>query len=115
MSQKITSFEQLISWQKSVDFATDIYKNTKTFPSSEKFGLASQIQRAEGFGRAGKNEKLQFYSIAYGSLLETKSHLYIAAKLGYLDQGALGLLISNCTSLQQLINAMKTAVKNYGQ
>ena len=124
MPQKITSFEQLISWQKSVEFAADIYKKTKDFPSSEKFGLASQMQRAavsisaniaEGFGRTGKNEKLQFYNIAYGSLLETKSHLYIATKLGYIDQDTLKLLVDDCTSLQQLINAMKTAIKKYEQ
>jgi four helix bundle protein len=122
MPQKITSFEQLISWQKAIEFAAEIYRATNNFPANEKFGLSSQIQRAavsisaniaEGFGRAGKSEKLQFYSIAYGSLLESKSHLYVANKLGYLKQDRLEVLLSDCTNMQQLINAMKTAVKNY--
>lgn len=122
MSQKITSFEQLISWQKSVDFAANVYLVTKHFPSNENFGLSSQLQRAavsisaniaEGFGRAGKNEKIQFYSIAYGSLLESKSHLYVANRLGYVDLTTLKRLLFECTSLQQLINAMKSSLKKY--
>jgi four helix bundle protein len=122
MSQKITSFEQLISWQKAIDFAAAVYKITKDFPGDEKFGLSSQLQRAavsvsaniaEGFGRVGRNEKLQFYSIAYGSLLESKSHLYIVDKLGYLDHAELDKLLVMATNLQQLINATKTAIKNH--
>lgn len=119
--EKITSFEQLISWQKSAELAKQIYSITKQFPNSEKFALTDQIQRsvvsvsaniAEGFGRSGKAEKLQFYNIAYGSLLETKSHLLIADKLGYLNISEHNSTMLLITDIQKLINASKKAL-NY--
>jgi len=35
---KITSFTDLIVWQKSHTFVLEIYKVTKTFPKEEVFG-----------------------------------------------------------------------------
>jgi four helix bundle protein len=109
---KIKSFEQLTVWQKSIEFCVLIYKNTDNFPSSEQFGLTNQLRRAsssisaniaEGFGRRTKNDKLHFYTIAYGSLLEVKSFLYLAQKLGYLND--ISSLILNTADLQKLLNA----------
>jgi four helix bundle protein len=109
---KIESFEQLTVWQKSIEFCVLIYKNTDNFPSSEQFGLTNQLRRAsssisaniaEGFGRRTKNDKLHFYTIAYGSLLEVKSFLYLAQKLGYLND--ISSLILNTADLQKLLNA----------
>lgn len=119
--EKITSFEQLISWQKSADLAQHVYSITKQFPNSEKFALTDQIQRsvvsvsaniAEGFGRTSKAEKLQFYNIAYGSLLETKSHLLIADKLGYLEINEHTSTMKLITDIQKLINASRRAINN---
>lgn len=38
-------FKELKVWQKSVDLAVDVYSLTKKFPSDERFGLVSQINR----------------------------------------------------------------------
>jgi four helix bundle protein len=87
---KIESFEQLNVWQKSQDLAVDIYKLTKDFPSDELFAITNQLRRAassisaniaEGFGRQTNKDKLHFYVIAYGSLLEVKNFLYLSNKL----------------------------------
>ena len=119
--EKITSFEQLLTWQKSADLAQHVYRITKSFPNNEKFALTDQIQRsvvsisaniAEGFGRTGKAEKLQFYNIAYGSLLETKSHLLISVKLGYLDINEHTSTMELITDIQKLINASRRAINN---
>lgn len=117
-TDKITSFEQLHSWQKAADLAVAVYKITKNFPPAEKFALTDQVQRsavsvsaniAEGFGRIGKAEKLNFYNIAYGSLLETKSHLLIAQKLGYIGTDLQETIIL-ITDIQKLINASRRAL-----
>jgi four helix bundle protein len=66
-------------WQQAMTLVTEIYTLTATFPSVEKFGLTSQMQRAavsvpaniaEGFARNGSKELLHFLSIAAGSLSE---------------------------------------------
>ena len=39
-------YEDLDVWKLSMDLAEKVYKVTDGFPSSEKFGIISQIQRA---------------------------------------------------------------------
>lgn len=120
-NNKITSFEQLVVWQKSADLAQNVYLITKSFPSSEKFALTDQIQRsavsvsaniAEGFGRNSIADKTHFYVIAYGSLLETRSHLLIAHKIGYIDDTSLKNTLILITDIQRLINASRKSLHN---
>lgn len=120
MVKPIQSFEDLTVWQESQNLAVAVYKVTKQFPKEELFGTTSQLRRAvssvsaniaEGFGRSSKNDKLHFYTIAYGSLLETKNFLYLSAKLEYLSQDALQLLINQTTSCQKLLNAFKSGLQ----
>ena len=56
----IKSYKDLFIWQKSMILVIDIYAVTKDFPSSEIYGLTSQLRRsavsipsniAEGYGR----------------------------------------------------------------
>lgn len=91
---KITRFEDLVVWQESIDITVRVYQITKLFPKEEIFGITSQMRRAassvpaniaEGFGRRSIKDKLHFYDIVYGSLLETKNFLYLAQKLEYID------------------------------
>lgn len=122
MVDSIKSFEQLTVWQEAMTLAVDVYKTTKSFPSSEQFALTNQMQRAvssisaniaEGFGRQSQKEKLQFYSIAYGSLLETKNFLYLANKLDYLDDGRLASIVDRITVLQKQLNSLMSSIKNH--
>jgi four helix bundle protein len=115
---KIESFEQLTVWQQSIEFCVLIYKNTDNFPKSEQFGLTNQLRRAsssisaniaEGFGRRSKNDKLHFYTIAYGSLLEVKSFLYRAQKLDYLND--ISSILKYASNLQKLLNAFMTSTR----
>lgn len=115
---KIESFEQLTVWQQSIEFCVLIYQNTDNFPKSEQFGLTNQLRRAsssisaniaEGFGRRSKNDKLHFYTIAYGSLLEVKSFLYLAQKLDYLND--ISSILQSTSNLQKLLNAFMTSTR----
>lgn len=90
----IQNFEDLTIWQLSKDLAIKIYRLTNSFPKNEQYALSDQIRRsvtsvganiAEGFGRYHYKESKQFYYMARGSLLETKSHLLIAESLFKLD------------------------------
>ena len=111
---KIRGFEDLEVWQVSQAWAIEIYNATKSFPDDERFGLTSQIRRAvtsvsaniaEGFGRRSAKDKLHFYTIAYGSALETKNFLYLALKLGYISDDELASLLIYAMSTQKLLNA----------
>lgn len=59
----MNKYQELMVWQKAVDFALSVYETTKEFPVEERFGLVSQINRAvasipsniaEGAGRDSK-------------------------------------------------------------
>lgn len=121
MADRINSFEQLKVWQEAMSLAVDVYGLTREFPSIEQFALTNQVRRsvisisaniAEGFGRQGQKEKLQFYSIAYGSLLETKSFLYLAEKLGYIDKNILDAILDRILTLQKQINSLTRSIKS---
>ena len=123
MVDRIKSFEQLTVWQEAINLAVSVYKLTKGFPTSEQFALTNQLRRAvssvsaniaEGFGRQGQKEKLQFYAIAYGSLLETKSFLYLAQKLDYLGKDALHEVLGSITILQKQLNALTQSIRSNG-
>lgn len=81
-------------WKKSVEFVTEIYKITESFPEKEKFGITLQIRRsaisipsniAEGAARASDKEFKQFLYIALGSLSELETQLIISVNIGYLE------------------------------
>ena len=119
---KINSFEDLNSWQEAQALGVQVYAAAKSFPKEEIFGLTSQVKRAvasvsaniaEGFGRRTLKDKLQFYTIAYGSLLETKNFLYLANKLTFLDKQNLDKLLAQATSCQKLLNALMRSLRNH--
>jgi len=79
----IKDYKELEIWQKGVNLAIELYKLTRTFRESKKFGLTSQVRRAaisvpaniaEGWGRGSTKEYVQFLFVARGSLLELETH-----------------------------------------
>ena len=76
-----------------------MYELLKKFPREEQYALCDQLRRAvisvpsnvaEGSGRQSEKDQAHFYTIAYGSLMETLSQLDIACDLGYLTQEEFG-------------------------
>ncbi len=95
-------------WKKSVDFVTKIYKVTKNFPASEKFGLISQLRRAavsipsniaEGAARSSDKEFLQFLSISLGSIAEVDTQLLICNRLEILSEEKFTNLENDLTNI----------------
>ncbi len=85
-SRKIRSFTDLNAWKEGHKLVLEIYKFTQKFPKEEQFGLTNQLRRAvvsftsniaEGFSRNSYKEKLQFYSMALGSLTEVQNQLLV--------------------------------------
>lgn len=114
-STKIKDFTDLVVWQKAHDLVLDIYKITKSFPEDEKFGIISQMRRcstsitanlAEGFGRQGSKEKVQFYTISRGSSVELQDHLLISRDLNYASEGECDELAQKAVVVNKLINGL---------
>jgi four helix bundle protein len=101
----------------SKDFVLACYKETKLFPSEEKFGMISQIRRAalsvqlnvaEGCSRKSITERKRFYEIARGSIIEIDTALDIAVDLEYTSKQRLSelgkLMIRSFQMISKLIS-----------
>jgi four helix bundle protein len=70
----------------------EIYQMTSAFPAEERYGLAQQMRRAavsipsniaEGAGRNGAKEYLNFIGISRGSLAELDTQMQLAVMLNF--------------------------------
>jgi four helix bundle protein len=88
------TYKDLIVWQKSMLLTKQIYQLTSQLPSNEKYGLASQIQRAavsipsniaEGQQRNNIKEYRQFLGISKGSCAELETQLILTGDIYEID------------------------------
>ncbi len=123
MEQKYQySFEKLRVWQKAREFALKVYQITDKFPSHEKFGLVDQISRAavsvpansaEGSSRLSARDQAHFTNMAYSSLMEVLSHLYLALDLNYVNEQIMDDIKSKTFEISNQLNALrKSQIKN---
>ena len=114
----IKTHKDLDVWKKSMDLVEEVYRLTKGFPDSEKYGLINQARRcavsipsniAEGSARNTNKETVQFCYIALGSLSELETQLLIAERLGYCEKiDALDNLVEIRRMLLGLIKYLKS-------
>ena len=111
----INSYRDLEVWQKSRVLVAAVYKLTKTFPKEELYGLSSQLQRAavsvpsnisEGKSRRTTKEYMRFLDIAYGSVAEVETQLYIASDLGYTTEQAILYLFNGYMEVGKMLNGL---------
>lgn len=86
----ISSYKDLIVWQKAISLVVEIYKLTENFPKEEIYGITAQMRRsaisipsniAEGRFRGTKKDYLQFLRISYGSGAELETQIEISKRL----------------------------------
>lgn len=108
----IERFEDINAWQKARELTKKIYLITNQGSFAKDFGLKDQIRRssvsimsniAEGFGRGGNKEFVQFLSMAGGSASEVQSQLYIALDAGYITKEQFQKLFKLAQSSRKLM------------
>ncbi len=121
-NNKIRSFTDLKVWQEGHRLVVSVYKITEKFPAKETYSIVDQMRRsassvtaniAEGFGRQTYKEKLQFYFIAQGSLIELKNFILIAKDVGYLEAKALSSLVEQSNLTHQLLQGFIQKTKTF--
>ena len=94
---KIKSYKELDVWKKGIEIVDVVYKMTGIFPKEERYGFATQMQRAavsiasniaEGVARQHTKEYQQFCYIALGSCAELETQLIIAQRRNYVSSEA---------------------------
>ena len=115
----LKSYKDLELWQVSMNFVSEVYTLTKSFPKEELYGLTSQIRRcaisipsniAEGSSRKGTKEFIQFLWIANGSLSEFETQIEIAQKLGYI--ASIDIILEKVKHIRKMLHGLIHSLEN---
>lgn len=118
---KIRSFTDLNAWKQGHKLVLLVYKITDKYPDNERFGLISQMRRsvvsitsniAEGFSRKTAKDKVQFYSIAHGSLTELQNQLLISRDIKYINKQEFDDIANQTVVIHKLITGLKKIGNN---
>jgi four helix bundle protein len=86
----VVTHKNLELWKKAMDLAAQIYSLTLQLPKEDLYGLTSQVRRstvlipsniAEGTARHSRNEFIQLFHIASGSVAELETQLLLAIQM----------------------------------
>lgn len=106
------NFKELLVWQKSMSFTKKFYEITSNFPSSEIYGLTSQIRRscisipsniAEGAGRNSNAQFANFLNIALGSSFELECQIILSRDLNFIQENVSEDLLNELKYIQNML------------
>ena len=109
-------FRKLDVWERSMGMTEDIYKLTKAFPDTEKFGLISQMRRcsvsipsniAEGAGRNHDKEFAHFLAISIGSAFELETQLLLSVRLELVKEIDIKIILEELEIICKMLNVLK--------
>jgi four helix bundle protein len=111
---------ELQVWHKAHALTLEIYRATKEFPATEKYGLTSQLRRsassvpakiAEGCGRDTAADLKRFLQIAMGSAPEVEYQLLLAHDLGLLGEALFDQLTNRVQEVKRMLAAFITKLR----
>jgi four helix bundle protein len=111
-------YRELKVWRRAMTFTVAIYRESREWPSDERFGLISQIRRAvnavplniaEGAGNNSDREFCRFLEIALRSVYETMTAIDIARGLEFLPNERADTLLTEADEIAaMLVGLMKS-------
>ena len=113
--EEITSYKDLIVWQKAMDLTDEIYRLTRKLPKEELFGLTNQMRRAavsipsniaEGNERDSSREYLHFLHISKGSCSELETQMEICLRQKMLTKEDLTNASDACSQVGKMLNSL---------
>ncbi|MDO9543300.1 MAG: four helix bundle protein [Kiritimatiellia bacterium] len=121
MNIVIKTYRDLIVWQKAMALVTEVYRISKNIPTSEIYGLTSQMRRcavsipsniAEGYGRHSTNDYVRFLQIASGSLYELQTQLEISVNLEYFKKSENERLLTLTGEIERMLSGLIRKLNN---
>ena len=112
--------KRLTLWQKVMILVVRTYKETSAFPREEEYGLKSQMRRAvvsvpsniaEGLSRRSIKEKLNFLSIARGSLTELDAQVEICGRLDFFTGDQVDVLENSIDEVGALLGGLIKSIR----
>jgi four helix bundle protein len=119
-TKRTRHYRDLLVWQKAMNLARVVYRETEELPAKEKYGLQSQMRRAavaipsniaEGHDRLNDGHLRQFLAISRGSLFELQTQLELAGDLHQLETGNVAATLELCDEVARMINGLLGAMR----
>jgi four helix bundle protein len=116
----VAHYQQLLVWQKGMDWAVTMYRATETFPKHETYRLCDQLRRcaisvpsniAEGQGPNYTREFLKHLGYSTGSLYEAETQIILAFRLGYLTEDVQKSLLAMAGEIGRMLNGLTAALE----
>lgn len=113
-------FEGLEIWRLARAYAGEVYAITASFPPEERYGLATQLDRAvnsialniaEGAGQSTNRQFNHYLGIAVGSVFEVVAGLFLAEDRGYITEETRRQLYEEGDKLGRKINAFRKTLR----
>jgi four helix bundle protein len=113
-------FENLVVWQKALDFDDEINNLAKSFPKDEIYILTSQMKRAadsivlniaEGSTGQTNPEFKRFLSYATRSAVEVVACLHIAKKRTFINQDIFLEYYSKAEEIIKMLQGLRNSIK----
>lgn len=117
----ISRVEDMLVWQESRVLVKDIFVLTSSKNFEKEYALRDQMKRsaisimsniAEGFGRGGNKEFIQFLYIFNGSVNELKSQLYISFDFELINEDRLNLFLTVLLKIENMNKALIRKMKD---
>ena len=111
----MSTYRNLLAWQKAMDLADAGYVAVRTFPKFELFGLSDQMRSAavsipsliaEGRGRHTRRDYAHFLYQARGSAHELETQIEIAVRQEFMTREVGRRLIKQSYEVGKLINGL---------
>lgn len=117
----MSSFRELLVWKKCFVLTIQLYKLTSRYPSSETYGLVSQMRRAvisilsnisEGHARGTTKEYLQFIVVAHASCAELEAQLLVGQELQFGVKESYKEVFSLLSEVSRMLYSIRMSLKN---
>jgi four helix bundle protein len=117
-------YSKLLVWQRSNRLMLKLYGASQSFPSSERFGLTSQLRRAassvpsniaEGSKRTSAKDYAHFLNIAEGSLSETEYLILLSRDLECISADLARAYIAEASERLRMLHRLRERVRTDNQ
>lgn len=109
------NFRNLIAWNKAHAVVLAVYKATRSFPATERYGLQIQLRRstssiatnlAEGCGRSTAGSFAAFVEIAFASASEAEYQVLLARDLGFIKDDVFAPLTHDIVEIKRMLASL---------
>ncbi len=121
LKAKVTSYRDLIVWQRSIQLVEAVYHVTKNLTDAEKLSFSSHLNGsvvlipakiAEGWGRKNTKNYLQLLKTARASLFTTETYIMVLKNVDLISKQDEDRVLSLVDEVKKMLNGLIKSLNN---